>query len=328
MEKNEAGQRLDKLLRKYLKAANSGFIYKMLRKKNIVLNDRKASGEEILMQGDSVKMYFSEDTFAVMTAGNAESRKEKDGRKLPKLRDYIIYEDADILLVNKPAGWLSQGDGSEAVSVNELCIAYLAESGQLTEEQLKTFKPGIANRLDRNTSGIILFGKSLPALQCLAGMLRDRSLKKYYCAVTEGSINEKNEIHAFLKKDEKTNRVTVKETEFEGAGRIDTAYVPKYCGKLPDGTAYTVLRVHLITGKTHQIRAHLASTGHPVVGDSKYGEKKLNLYVRKLYGIHSQLLHAEEIVFPDLSGTVLAALSERTFRAPLPETFYPFVKSN
>ncbi len=331
---NEAGQRLDKLLRKYLKEAQSSFIYKMLRKKNIVLNDRKADGKEILAEGDAVKLYFSEETFAVMTgrgtaghtAGQQDETKQRQGadagRKLPEER--IVYEDAQLLVINKKAGWLSQSDGSAVISANELCLSYLTESGQLTAEQLETFKPSIANRLDRNTSGLLLFGKTLPALQALSELLRDRSLRKYYLAVVRGEIHEGQKISGFLTKDSKRNQVRITATEEGESDPIETAYTPLYVQSGKHG--YTVLRVHLITGKTHQIRAHLASIGHPILGDPKYGDRQENRYWQEKLGIRGQLLHAWELEFPQLSGA-LEALSGQQLRALPPKTFRNFTKA-
>lgn len=342
---NEAGQRLDKLLKKYLKEAQPGFIYKMLRKKNIVLNERKAEGKEILAQGDSVKLYFSEDTFAVMTGSreNESSMLPETGRKLgaksskgekrqkaaakkagpaESIRDRIIYEDEQLLLLNKKAGWLSQSDGSAAVSANELCLSYLADSGQLDSAQLRTFKPSIANRLDRNTSGLLIFGKTLPALQELAVLLRERSLRKYYLAVVSGVLREPRQISGFLSKDEKLNQVRITKQATKEAAPIETAYDPLFVceGK----HAYTLLRVHLITGKTHQIRAHLSSIGHPILGDPKYGNAAENRYWHGKCGLRGQLLHAYELDFPQLAGA-LTDLSGKCFRAEPPESFRSFL---
>lgn len=371
---NEAGQRLDKLLRKYLKNANTSFIYKMLRKKNIVLNDKKAEGKEILNLGDSVKMYFSEETFATMTgrteqysgsaetnraaaesasaqtasagksnaqtrlngssagkssaqmhrgasSGNSSERREKRAFDIEEFRKHIVYEDENLLVLNKPTGWLSQSDGSGLPSVNERCLQYLMATGALTEEQLQTFKPGIANRLDRNTSGLILFGKTLPALQALAGLLRDRTMEKYYLAIVCGDIDHAQRIDGYLAKDERTNRVEIRPQPFPDAVEIHTAYEP-----LKRSTDYTVLKVHLITGKTHQIRAHLRAIGHPIIGDPKYGRKDANAYYRTHGGVKSQLLHAWELHFPeDLDGP-LRNLAGQTLTAEPPKEFLPFLK--
>lgn len=352
---NEAGQRLDKLLRKYLKEANSSFLYKQLRKKNIVLNDKKTGGQEILKEGDSVKMYFSEETFGIMRGeGNASGTKpdrmrggescavsKKAGivRNVKNPSDYeeifkscIVYEDEHIILLNKPSGWISQSDGTDAASVNELCLYYLLSEGKLSCEQLETFKPGIANRLDRNTSGLILFGKTLPALQILSRLLKERGLRKYYLAVVSGTVQEGESIHSFLKKESRGNQVKIRKEAFPDSVEIHTEYEPL---RLHEGSraeeCYSLLRVHLITGKTHQIRAHLSSIGHPIIGDSKYGKKSVNDYWKKKAGIRSQLLHAYELSFPDteeLRESVLSSLAGKSFYAEPPKELEAFGDSN
>ena len=379
---NEAGQRLDKLLRKYLKNATTSFIYKMLRKKNIVLNDKKAEGKEILNLGDSVKMYFSEETFATMTgrtgqyfgsaeknrearadataqctstssdytastgkrsaqthrsgssadtnsaqmrrgasSGNTSERREKRAFDVEGFRKHIVYEDENLLVLNKPSGWLSQSDASGLPSVNERCLQYLMATGALTEAQLQTFKPGIANRLDRNTSGLILFGKTLPALQALATLLRDRTMEKYYLAIVYGDIDHAQRIDGYLAKDERTNRVEIRPQPFPDAVEIHTAYEP-----LKRSAEYTVLKVHLITGKTHQIRAHLRAIGHPIIGDPKYGRKDANAYYRTHGGVQSQLLHAWELHFPEKLDGPLRKLAGQTITAEPPKDFRPFLQ--
>lgn len=353
---NEAGQRLDKLLKKYMREANTGFIYKMLRKKNIVLNDKKATGGELLKQGDAVKLYLSEETLNKMTgedskayvkvvpgyaqceAGDIDKKRELScgfsGGLFKSLesefRRSIVYEDEHLLLLNKPSGWLSQGDGTKAPSVNELCLDYLMSEAKLDREQLKSFKPGIVNRLDRNTSGLILFGKSLPALQELAGELRDRSLKKYYLAVVAGEVRGSAKIHGYLKRIEKERRVKIRNEKFADSSEIHTEYetVASFRGR-NESESFTVLRVHLITGKTHQIRAHLASIGHPILGDGKYADKEINSYWKKSKGVSSQLLHAHELIFPDIGemgSATLEYLAGRSFRAMPPKEFEGFLQ--
>lgn len=349
IQKNEAGQRLDKLLKKYLKEAPGSFIYKMLRKKNILLNDKKADGTEILQIQDSVKMYFSEETFQKMrgedsvpsnrekaTTNRTDSSSRRDidpilrgsgfssrQKAAEALQKQIVYEDEDILLINKPAGWLSQMDGSHVISVNECCLAYLIETGQLDEVQLNTFKPGIANRLDRNTSGLLLFGKTLPALQELSRLLNNRTLAKYYLCVVQGTIHEAEHIRGYLHKKASGNQVMItKEQQGEGV-EIQTEYVP-----LSWNGRYTLLRVHLITGKTHQIRAHLASCGHPLLGDEKYGQHDVNQRLYEKYRLRGQLLHAYELHFPERTGSgVLNYLADRHFYASVPQIFSAFAKA-
>lgn len=303
---NEAGQRLDKMLAKYLNEAPKSFLYKMLRKKNITLNGKKAAGNEKLVSGDEVKLFLSDETIARFSSSLVQYTKEKLD---------ILYEDENILLINKPAGMLSQKAVDSDESVVEHLITYLLTSGQLSEQDLKTFKPSVCNRLDRNTSGMIAAGKSLKGLQELSRLFKDRTLGKYYLCLAAGNITEPSRIQGYLAKDEKTNQVTVRTVKTDGADPIETEYRPLKA----DGDV-TLLEVHLITGKTHQIRAHLASVGHPVIGDYKYGNRNVNDSYRKAYGLEHQLLHAYRLIFPELIGA-LSNLSQKEFIAPLTKEF-------
>ncbi len=303
---NEAGQRLDKLLAKYLNEAPKSFLYKMLRKKNIVLNGKKATGSEKLVCGDSVKLFLSDETINKFSKSII--------RKTKGTLD-ILYEDPDILIINKPAGMLSQKAEAKDVSVVEYLITYLLESGQITEEELRSFKPSICNRLDRNTSGILVCGKSLIGLQKMAEMFRERSMKKFYQCIVEGDVKETQHIKGYLVKDESTNRVMIHENALPESQPIETEYRP--LRRLNHGT---LLEVHLITGRTHQIRAHLASVGHPIVGDHKYGDRKVNQYYKEQYQLESQLLHAYRLSMPEhMKG--LEQISGKVFTAPLPKKF-------
>lgn len=307
---NEARQRFDKMLAKYLNKAPKSFVYKMLRKKNITLNGQKASGSEKLQTGDKVTLFLSDETIAKFS----DTHFQCTGEKLD-----IIYEDNNIVLINKPAGMLSQKASDKDVSLVEHFITYLIQSGQLTEEALQTFRPSVCNRLDRNTSGIVAAGKSLAGLQELSRLFKDRSLGKYYLCLVNGLVEQPSHIRGFLKKNTRTNQVEITQKEDTGSTAIETEFVP-----LKTGQNVTLLEVHLITGKTHQIRAHLASIGHPILGDSKYGNPRINgLYSRK-YGLSHQLLHAYRLTFPVLEGA-LSNLSGREFMAELPRQFQNIV---
>ncbi len=346
----EAGQRMDKYLLRMLSAASPGFVYKMLRKKNIVLNGRKAAGSEILREGDEVRLYLSEETFtkfAPAFAGQGGDGSTRDGaagdsvgaggrtdrtRAANDAGIDIVYEDDDILIVNKPSGLLSQKAGPDDDSANDRIIAYLVRSGQITPEELATFHPSICNRLDRNTSGLLIAGKTMRGLQETAELLRGRELKKYYHALVRGIVEEERHLSGYLVKDEQTNTVRITEepgaADAEDSGEekpgdpgakkkgdpgaqkrgdaVETAYRPlAYYGDA------TLLEVHLITGRSHQIRAHLASTGHPVLGDRKYGDAALNRALKCATGIEDQLLCACRMEFPD--GLVV--------KIPDPESF-------
>lgn len=307
----EAGQRLDKLLAKYLNLAGKGFIYKMLRKKNITLNGKKCDGSEKLAVGDEIKLFLSDETI--------EKFSQTSIQKVKETALDILYEDEHILLINKPSGMLSQKAKETDESLVEYVISYLLKTGFLSPETLKTFRPSVCNRLDRNTSGLIVAGKSLAGLQIMASVFKDRSIHKYYQCVVKGNLTEKKIITGFLTKDEKTNQVTISKEERKGSSAIMTEYEPLAHTK-KDDREYTLLKVTLITGRTHQIRAHLASIGHPIVGDYKYGDAKVNETARKQYGIRSQMLHSFQILFPELPEP-LNYLSGRTFSAPLPAEF-------
>lgn len=320
---NEAGQRLDKLLAKFLNQAPKSFLYKMMRKKNITLNGRKCSGNEKLVAGDIVKLFFSDETiekFSAPVSGNPVVKKAVQGKSGSRKTLDILYEDEQILLLNKPVGMLSQKAKESDVSAVELLIEYLLSSGQLSESQLRTFHPAVCNRLDRNTSGILVAGKTLPALQEMSRFFKERSIAKYYRCLVAGVVREDAYIRGYLWKNEKTNKVMILAEERPGSVQIETEY-----RVLKKNTAVSLLEVHLITGKTHQIRAHLASAGHPMIGDYKYGNPAVNESYRKIYGLKSQLLHAYRLEIPQ-SGGALGYLSGKAFTAELPELFAKICK--
>lgn len=323
---NQAGQRLDKFLQKYLPNAGTGFLFRMLRKKNITLNGKKALGNEILSVGDTIESYFSEETFQSFSGQNSSQSQinvksdeyRNAYRKLSHIQ--IVSEDEHVLILNKPVGILSQKAESTDCSANEWLIGYLLASNQLTGEDLQTFKPSVCNRLDRNTSGLILCGKTLSGSQALSRILKERTVHKYYWTVCNGILKQAQTIKGFLKKDEKRNRVTIVK-EIPASDNADlyspicTVYTP-----LRTVGEYTLLEIELVTGKPHQIRAHLASIGHPIIGDRKYGNPGTNQYMEKKFGLKHQLLHAYRVVFEKEKGA-LAQFSEQEIRAELPVQF-------
>lgn len=315
IEKNEAGQRLDKFLAKYMNEASKSFFYKMMRKKNITLNGKKCEGNEKLAEGDVVKLFLAEDTIEKFSSVQVQEVKKVDLD--------ILYEDDEIILVNKPAGMLSQKAKETDESLVEYLIDYLLGSGKLTERGLRAFRPSVCNRLDRNTSGLIVAGKSLAGLQQMGELFKKRTLKKYYLCIVKGRITEPAHIRGYLVKDEKTNRVSLSKGGFSKDAKglpIETEYVP-----IAWNEEMTLLKVHLITGRTHQIRAHLASTGHPLLGDYKYGSKKWNDRYKKEWKIEDQVLHAYQLTMPGMKKE-LENLSGKTFYAKVPEVFWKLIK--
>lgn len=308
---NEAGQRLDKLLVKYLNKAPKSFIYKMLRKKNITLNGKKAEGSEILSIEDEIKMFLSDETI--------EKFSELVVTKVKHDID-ILYEDNHIIVVNKPAGLLSQKAVKEDVSLVEHVISYMLDEKKITMEELKSFKPSICNRLDRNTSGIVVVGKTLIGLQTMAKIFKDRSIHKYYQCIVKGVVKEKQLIEGYLLKDEKTNKVVIYDKEVEGSSLIQTEYEP-----ITHNGEYTLLSIRLITGKSHQIRAHLQSIGHPIVGDFKYGNRSVNEEFRHKFSLSHQLLHSYLLEFPKMNDA-LSNLSNKKIIAPVPDYFDRIIK--
>ncbi|MCR5703980.1 MAG: RluA family pseudouridine synthase [Eubacterium sp.] len=305
--KNEAGQRFDKFLFKYFKEAGSGFLYKMLRKKNITLNGKKSDGKEKLEEGDVVKIFMADETIA-------KFKGESTIPIVPEIPLDIIYEDEHILIINKPSGMLSQKAKDSDISANEYILSYLVHQGKIDKNELSTFKPSICNRLDRNTSGLLVAGKTLKGLQEMAEMLQERTVQKYYLAVVHGELTEKKKITGYLYKDEKANKVSVSSNPTKGSP-IATEYEPIRSNK-----KFTLVKIHLITGKPHQIRAHLSSVGYPIVGDYKYGNRFINDEFKKKYGIKDQMLHSWQMVFPSLSDE-LEALSNQKIEAEPPIIF-------
>lgn len=342
----DAGQKLNRYLMRYLDAAPRSFFYRMLRKKNITLNGKKADGNERLAAGDEICLFLSEETIGKFqsrpaVSGRAEketepfSRERKGGEKpvRPSLSGkaekkpvrpaagnrmpQILYEDEDVMILNKPAGMLSQKAKPEDISLCEILTDYLIREEGLTEEALRTFRPSVCHRLDRNTSGVIAAGKSIRGLSVVTELLRERRADKYYLCLVAAHVTKPARISAYVVKDSRTNQVTVRQSP--PGDPVTTEYRPLASGGIP-GHPATLLEVRLITGKTHQIRAQLAALGMPAAGDRKYGDESVNRYFREQADVKRQLLHSWRLVFPEDCGE-LTSIAGKTFTAPLPEDF-------
>ncbi len=315
----DAGRRLDNYLQKILPGAGLSFLYKMLRKKNITVNGKKADGSLKINEGDEICMYFADDTYARFAAGTGTSAKTDSAEYINAYKSLggidIVYEDDDVIFADKPAGVLAQRSKPGDVSMNDWLIGYLLSEEKITDKDLDTFKPSFANRLDRNTSGLMLAGRSLRGSQILSAMLKDRSMHKYYLCIASGSPDDELPVNTdgyvyidgFLSKDHDDNRSVIYKDKNSAGGpvqKIKTGF------KLVQNVEYSgvecmVLEVELCTGRSHQIRAQLAALGHPIIGDPKYGS-----------GSSGQLLHAYRVVFPELEEW--PALSGQEFKTALP----------
>ncbi len=311
---NDADQRLDRFLRKYLRGASLSRIYRMIRK-DVKVNGLRAGNETVLRRGDRLSLYLKEEE---LKQYRPESIR---GRTGIRKSFSIAYEDENILAAVKPQGLLTHGDSREKKNtlVNQV-TDYLIEKGEYVPRIEKSFSPAAVNRLDRNTTGLVLFGKNGMALRMLNRMIKDKdAVGKYYLTVLCGALKERRILSGNLEKDEKKNRVAISEL-----GRaVETRVRP--LAYSADGR-YTFAEVRLMTGRTHQIRAHLASAGYPVAGDGKYGDLHANREIAEKYGLTSQLLHAYRLRFFRGEGE-LAYLTEKEIRADLPGRYRKVVSS-
>ncbi len=309
---NDAGQRLDRFLRKYLKRAPLSAVYKIIRK-DLKLNGRRAKEDTVLEEGDVLSLFIDEERLAELTKDPAKRR--------AKRQFAIAYEDGDVLIVSKPWGLLTHGDSHEKKNtlMNQVC-GYLQDRGGYDPADEKTFTPSPVNRLDRNTTGLVIFGKTAAGLRQLTKLIRERDyVSKYYITIVAGDFRDGMVIEDRLVKNAEKNRVRISDSGQSAVSEV------RPLERSADGK-FSVVEVRLVTGRTHQIRVHLAGKGYPLAGDSKYGTsasgRKANDRLRKL-GVTTQLLHAGRLAFGDIPEeyTALQGLRKKEITAPVPAEF-------
>ena len=303
----ESNQRLDKFLMKYLKKCPKSFIYRAMRTKKIKYNSKKPEGNEILQENDEIKIFFTEEQFA-------EFEVQKDIKKMT-ISFKAVYEDDNILILNKPMGLLTQKDTQDGHSLAEEVLSYLLENKSYDPELSKGFTPAPCNRLDRNTAGIVLVGKNMAATQVLSEMLKTKQISKYYMSIVLGIIHSPITLRGYHLKQEGKNEVVISNHYIEGAKPVETRILP-----LKTNGRYTLVEVQLVTGKTHQIRAHLSQIGHPIIGDPKYGDPLENQYFKDKYHLKYQILCAYKIKF-ELCRDPFSYLQNRVFTVPAPQSY-------
>lgn len=305
---NEVNQRLDRFLKKYFKNATLSHIYKLIRK-DVKVNGKRAAIETMLALGDELTVYITEE--------EAGSYMEKRILSIPKKQFKIAFEDDNVLIAEKPFGLLVHGDKTEKKNTLANQVAgYLAEKGEYSPGREKTFVPSPVNRLDRNTTGLVIFGKNNRALQSLNKMIRDKGyVRKYYLTIVHGEMKKSLQLIDKMEKDEKTNKVRVLDLESDEGKVMETVARP-----LKTAKGYTLVEVELVTGRTHQIRAHLAKAGYPVVGDVKYAIKGRDRRIEQQFKLSTQLLHAYKLCF-DKGVEPLEYMKGMEIKANLPANF-------
>ena len=317
---NDAGRRLDRFLRKYLKEASLSEIYKFIRK-DVKVDGRRRDQSYILNEGEVLSLYLSDDVLDKLV-GSAYAPAGAS-------RNFdLVYEDEEVLIANKPYGLLTHGDSHEKKDhLANRVKDYLITSGAYNPREEKVFTPAPVNRLDRNTTGIVIFGKTSESMRELTRMIREDEIRKFYLTIACGIIEDELHLTGGLIKDEDANKVRILDSAQEdGAKDIETIVTPLEYMEFGSGFEATLCAVELVTGRSHQIRAHLASVGHPLIGDSKYAHRKfagLNDYCKKKCGLGTQLLHAYRVEFSEnvASSASLGYLAGHSFKSPMPERF-------
>lgn len=294
ISKNDSGQRVDKFILKTFPKLPKSLMFKEIRKKNIKVNRKKTDASAILNEGDVIELYLKDDVLE-------EKIKHYDFMGASKQLD-IIYEDDNIILIDKKVGLLCHPDGNEYVdTLISRVKRYLYEKGEWNPEDSSTFSPSLANRIDRNTGGIVITAKNAEALRILNDKIKNREIEKYYLTVVHGKMErESDTLTAYLTKDIRKNKVTVSDKETDKSKKIVTKYTV-----LDYQNGNSLLEIDLKTGRTHQIRAYMAYIGHPLLNDGKYGKEQ---------GRYRQALYSYRLVFNMKDAGVLSYLDGKEFK--------------
>ena len=336
---NDSGRRLDRFLRKYLPGAPLGEVYKAIRK-DVKVDGKRRDESYILNEGEVLTLYLTDEELERF--GAADAARAGDGppalqgktKGRAKRTFGIVYEDDNVLIVSKPYGLLTHGDSREKKDhlANQV-KDYLIGTGAYDPRNEKVFVPAPVNRLDRNTTGVVLFGKTAAAMRELSRMIREDDIRKFYLTIAYGEIDKELRLGGSLVKDESANKVTILDSD--KGKEVETIARPLEVLHFGNGLKATLCEVELVTGRSHQIRAHLASAGHPLIGDSKYADSpsaskqaareaaEVNKYVNKNFGLTTQLLHADRVEFLGSAADPesLGYLAGRAFDAPAPKRF-------
>ena len=296
---NEEGVRLSRFVESVTKDMPRSMMYKAFRNKRIKVNGKRAEPDTRLHQNDLIELYINDEFFPAGAAAPAK----KPPRRQPPVT--VIYEDENIAVLYKPAHLLCHSDRTGDANLVDAFAAYLQAKGEYDPHAEQRFAPAICNRLDRGTEGLVIAAKSYAALRDMNAIIRDNQMKKEYLTITVGTPPAGRHI-AWLQHSEKNNKVRIHAREAEGYKQIITEVTP-----IRQNGPFTLCRIGLITGRTHQIRAHLAYLGHPVLGDIKYGNRKMN----ERTGLKTQALCAQRLTFDRIpQENILHELSGRVIK--------------
>ncbi|MBQ7047263.1 MAG: RluA family pseudouridine synthase [Oscillospiraceae bacterium] len=305
INKNDSGQRLDKFLQKAVPKLPKSLLYKYIRLKRIKLNGKRCQNADFLKENDVLALYINDEFFENEQVTVAE---ESELMKI-KTEPVIVYEDDNIIIAYKPVGMdVHRGSEKNKETLIDIIKAYLFRKGDYSPSEESSFSPAVCNRLDRNTTGLVIAAKNAAALREINESIRERLISKTYLCVCVGTLKSKHAVCEAYHRKGQHNLVNIRKDKAEGYKKIITEYTV-----LEEKGGLSLCEINLITGRTHQIRAHLAFLGAPVLGDGKYG----NVAVNKRKTVFHQQLCAYSLGFTAKKGSLLEYLDGKRFVSPL-----------